>query len=294
MSVSIVIINGEYLSPLRVRRSSSTSCFSFSSVVDNSIVSSSSSLKHQLITYSSFINLWNKYFSHVKIPAHKSFAKCSVCTVFDSSLLKCSILDNPIQIRQKYNKHLEEIRSEKQEYYNRREMARNNNKIVSIIVDGMDQAKTAVPRLGREMKGTRGKAMGLRVMGVISHNHPNIPYMLLVPESFPGGGNLTCQIISEVLFHILQQREKQNLPSIDILYIQLDNCGADNKNSIVFTFFALLIASGLILQEIIINFLPVGHTHEDVDGMFGNPASLLRRSDVLSVQEMIGNYSSLS
>ena len=49
-----------------------------------------------------------------------------------------------------------------------------------------------------------------------------------------------------------------------ILVIQADNTTAQTKNSKVATFLAWLVASGKF-DAAVLNFLLVGHTHEDID-----------------------------
>ena len=47
----------------------------------------------------------------------------------------------------------------------------------------------------------------------------------------------------------------------------MDNCPRDNKNNIMFGFLAMLRQLD-IFDSVEVCFLPVGHTHEDVDAMF--------------------------
>lgn len=47
----------------------------------------------------------------------------------------------------------------------------------------------------------------------------------------------------------------------------MDNCPRDNKNNIMFGFLAVLVLLG-IFESVEVSFLPIGHTHEDVDAMF--------------------------
>ena len=53
-----------------------------------------------------------------------------------------------------------------------------------------------------------------------------------------------------------------------MLNLQLDNATGDNKNRFVFAFCSLLTYHG-VFQEVYINFLIVGHTHDDIDALFG-------------------------
>ena len=63
-------------------------------------------------------------------------------------------------------------------------------------------------------------------------------------------------------------------------------CAGDNKSYVVFAFLALLVQSQLI-QQVHINFMPVGHTHEDVEGFFGNLASKLQYQSAMGIEDML-------
>ena len=51
-----------------------------------------------------------------------------------------------------------------------------------------------------------------------------------------------------------------------ILNVQMDNATGDNKNRYVFYFWSLLVANR-IFQEVYVNFMIVGHTHDDIDAI---------------------------
>jgi hypothetical protein len=67
-------------------------------------------------------------------------------------------------------------------------------------------------------------------------------------------------------------------PLPPVLNIQLDNACSDNKNRYVFSFFSLLVHKG-VFREVYINFLLVGHTHKDIDAIFGRWSYKLRAND---------------
>jgi hypothetical protein len=56
-------------------------------------------------------------------------------------------------------------------------------------------------------------------------------------------------------------------PQPDTLYLQADNCYAENKNSYVFAFLSVLTVLD-IFKDIYFSFLIVGHTHKDIDQLF--------------------------
>ena len=53
-----------------------------------------------------------------------------------------------------------------------------------------------------------------------------------------------------------------------ILNVQMDNATGDNKNQYVFYFWSMLVAN-TIFWEVYVNFMIVGHTHDDIDALFG-------------------------
>ena len=52
------------------------------------------------------------------------------------------------------------------------------------------------------------------------------------------------------------------------LTLELNNASGDNKNRYLFAFCSLLVFKGVV-REVFINFLVVGHTHQDIDALFG-------------------------
>jgi hypothetical protein len=78
-------------------------------------------------------------------------------------------------------------------------------------------------------------------------------------------------------------------PLLLVLNIQLDNACSDNKNQYVFSFFSLLIHKG-VFHEVYINFLIDGHTHEDIEAMFGRWSYILRAKDYLTLPIIMKSF----
>ena len=76
-------------------------------------------------------------------------------------------------------------------------------------------------------------------------------------NNFSAGGNWTASALSSYL---------ANMPDMTdmTLYVQLDNTIKENKCWTVFKYFSVLVALGKV-KKIKVNFLPVGHTHIDID-----------------------------
>ena len=69
-------------------------------------------------------------------------------------------------------------------------------------------------------------------------------------------------------------------PLPPVLNVQLDNACSDNKNQYVFSFFSLLVQKE-VFRKVYVNFLLVGHVHEDIDAMFGRWSYRLHTNDYL-------------
>ena len=178
--------------------------------------------------------------------------------------------------------------------------------MLTIIHDKMDHSKTAFPHFSHKSKSTDSfMKLPVAVTSMIAHGHGDIRYAHYGLDIFPTDSNHTIGSIAKslrdlenpptnssrqlfsggrglVLSEAILEGSEMCLDSLlphpqepvtakplpPILTLQLDNASRDNKNRWVFAFCSLLIYKG-IFREIYINFLIVGHTHEDIDALFG-------------------------
>ena len=80
-------------------------------------------------------------------------------------------------------------------------------------------------------------------------------------NEYVGGAQLTCSVIAAYLATIPDVANKT-------VFLQLDNCGGENKNWLLLQFLSLLVGMGKV-KCFEVNFLPVGHTHIDIDQVGG-------------------------
>jgi len=69
------------------------------------------------------------------------------------------------------------------------------------------------------------------------------------------------------------------------LFIQLDNCSRENKNRYLLSYIEYLV-SRKRFECIEVSFLPVGHTHEDVDQVFSCTSERLRSHDAITLSDL--------
>jgi len=114
-----------------------------------------------------------------------------------------------------------------------------------IIVDGADQSSFGLPHFVTSSKSQRGHGLKVRLIGY-------------------------C-------------RDDGVLPPR--LFVQVDNCGRENKNRFFMAYMELLVATG-VFQCIQVGFLPVGHTHEDIDQAFSRTSERLRSQNAVTLDDL--------
>ena len=127
---------------------------------------------------------------------------------------------------------------------------------MSLIADGMDSAKTYAPHAVSQFiagKGlsNQGKFMKTKLMGVLAAGKYFQGYVTY--PHYAGGGSLMATVLMQTL---LKHHEKYGfLPPV--LFLQLDNCGRDNKNHTIQGLIGYLLQKRIFLR-IYVNYLPVG------------------------------------
>ncbi|XP_066304363.1 uncharacterized protein [Branchiostoma lanceolatum] len=254
----------------------------------------------------SFLNMWSKFYPHVFIKKCSLFTKCTICVRLGRKLSKTRDPLKRRAIKKEREKHDDRQMEERASYYRRREAAkRNPDQYLSLIVDGMDQAKTFLPHfVGDKSKTlkysfgvtwtsyiilvmhflpqeiTTADLMKVHVSGVISHGH-GLRCTYVDFFEYPHDSNLTLNLLLKILRRLSVDKA---LPPI--LYIQADNCYRENKNKYMLAFLDILVHMR-IFREVQLSFLIVGHTHEDIDQMFSKVGDKLRHQEALTPDQLI-------
>ena len=98
---------------------------------------------------------------------------------------------------------------------------------------------------------------------------------------YPHGANLIATILLAA-FQRVQDAEGALPP---VLFLQADNCGRENKNQIIFRLCAWLVQQG-IFEEVQLMFLPVGHTHAQIDQRWSVFSQKLKFVDCLTPEHL--------
>eukprot|EP00968_Pinguiococcus_pyrenoidosus_P018565 scaffold1954_cov268-Pinguiococcus_pyrenoidosus.AAC.2 len=151
------------------------------------------------------------------------------------------------------------VRPERTAYHRSRTMAAEN-RCTSMITDGMDSAKLALPRVPTEMQASIAGVLKFRVQGILVHSVKKFFY-LLSPE-IPSDADTAISCLADAL-----QRTKAAGKLHSSLHLQIDG-GSENASKTMIAFLSHVVALGLV-KRVVVSRLVVGHTHEDIDALFG-------------------------
>ena len=108
-------------------------------------------------------------------------------------------------------------------------------------------------------------------------------------EITPGGASFYCEVLSRTVQHIKKICVDKRLRFPDQLVLQSDNTTAQAKNSETLRYLAQLVGRG-IFSVVILNFLIVGHTHEDIDRIFAYLRSAVIKKHLFQTPQEFCEY----
>jgi hypothetical protein len=195
------------------------------------------------------------------------------------------------------NKHLAIARAERQKFYKHgrkanmtKSIAMNKtwHKYASVIIDGMTQWTTRLPHFRRIPKHLDSKDfLDVHNMGSMIENVGR--FMDFNYANFKDDANFLVNVLHRDILRIQEHRRngdgENSYPMPEVLYVQLDNVNT-NKSKLMLAYAAWLVHSD-VFRKVKLNFLLVGHTHENIDQMFSRFSVRLRRKQAWTLEEMI-------
>jgi intracellular sulfur oxidation DsrE/DsrF family protein len=143
---------------------------------------------------------------------------------------------------------------------------------IVLIQDGMDQSKFQAPRssLVRAKVFESFNRPRLHVAGVICHGR-HVALYLSEPD-VAKDSNTSCEILAHTLHELAQQGVDLSACKVTL---QADNTSREVKDGILMRFVAALV-SDQIISAGRLSFLRSGHSHEDIDQLFGSVSSYFK------------------
>ena len=216
-------------------------------------------------TESWFLRVWKGRVPNLKCRAYNSFMMCDDCVSLNDRLRLAKTDAEKQKIWKMKRNHLWMVKEERFDYAQRILLAKRRPDLyLNLTVDGSDNSSYGFPYLSERTHGsTKGhKVCSKHYAGIL---HDQFAACFAYATNLRGGSNVLVEITHRMLELYLKDAPGNKLPPT--LWIQLDNTCKDNKNRYVFGYVHMLVDNGLF-QQVQINFLPVGHTHCDIDQLF--------------------------
>ena len=214
--------------------------------------------------------VWLSDFGFMQIRANSQHSQCATCVRHRFLIKSLGRHLRAREVQQRYYwQHLREQYLDRLEYYRLRALSRQaDGRYITIIQDGMDQGKVAIPRSpwlqSKEFAQFKIHRPKLHVSLTLVHG-----YFLLWTISHPEtmkDSNASLETMAHAL-HLLETKHGVCLRGCS-LSIHADNTAREIKNNPFFKWAALQVSAGNI-KNISVRFLRSGHSHEDVDQCFG-------------------------
>jgi hypothetical protein len=231
-----------------------------------------------------FNKVWLKYCFAIRQRKKSRFGNCNDCAAFDMAI-KQETGETRLRLCELKQAHLIQQREERNEYYIHKQMSRSYpKKCITIIVDGMDSSKLELPKLQVFAKDIDAKhAIRFSLMGVkIQSAGDPMLHLFLNSGRFIKNANGTMNALFSALFYLKTMMGELAEEG----YIQLDNCPSENKSKAIYFLFALMVALGMF-KAVYVNYLLVGHTHEDIDQVFSMLSLWLSHRDTWTPLDLL-------
>ena len=206
----------------------------------------------------------------MKIRKTSQHAQCQTCFELNEALqCRKSNWADKMRTAQALRQHHQDQYLDRCIYWSLRFASRNKANILVLILDSPDKTRYAWPRWpwSRNPKELEGVIRPrIAITGVLVHGFFGGLYW--AQENQSHGASSFCEMLVRVLRRVQRQCSDTGTPFPEHLAIQSDNTTAQAKNSTATEFLAYLVSAGYF-RTCTLNFLTVGHTHEDIDQLFG-------------------------
>lgn len=227
----------------------------------------------------------------MRLYKHQLFSKCDQCVMF-KQLRGLISDDNPRaleELHEKRQQHWDYVGAARRRMLERAAYAREHkDELLMVNVDGMDQAKTCIPNECLKDKATSaGVSLPIRLMGAIAYARAWYGFWC-VPQ-WAATSNITLTALAKIIQDAQVDGRSRGLREPHLpprLVLQMDNTAKDNKNHFLFGFAGMLLEEGYF-QEIEAHFLPVGHTHQEIDQSFSLISKAVGEKGALDLDDLI-------
>ena len=231
-----------------------------------------------------FVRVWYSRRPNLACRTYSKFTVCDICAAHREQMEAATTYIQKQEIRLHKTQHYEFIKDARALYYQIRDHSvAHPQDTMSLIIDGAAQDKFAIPFfIERTKSSSSGVPLMSGIVGVLNHGarkQPGGAYVFTVPPNQESGSNVFVSCIHWTLHHEQRRLKQLGLPLPEKLHVQVDNCSRENKNRFSHGYVEVLVAHG-VFKQATIDYLPKGHTHEDIDQLFrvlGNRIKIAKR-----------------
>ena len=236
--------------------------------------------------FSTFNALRYKHLGHIKLRSRTVFATCDYCNQLQDNIAR-TIGPQKDEFKRELREHDEwqrRERAKKDKHIYKAAHSKHNRKCAVIEIDGMDKTKTQLGRRRHETKSTnQTEKMGAHVTGAqVHYNGETKTYGYVSLDRYP---TATDHVVTVLLDALVRSGVSAEGSQVDTLYIWLDNCTRENKSRFMLAVMHCLIQRGCFMK-VVVNYLPVGHTHDRVDQVFSCVSRKLRQMDIMTMDDL--------
>jgi len=244
--------------------------------------------------YKAWAERWKKFIRFRNIGQGK---RCKLCAQIDEERLNATTVDEKQAVAQLKHEQIKKIKADREVSLTTNYMAEKDainqtetgeGQVIKIIIDGMDQAKFKVPRnLASSAEFEKLWRPTLHVVGVICHGH--LEGYFIMPSDLAKDANMNCTVLSRTLDIVAKTCLKPNMAMPQNLAVAADNTTRESKNQWFANFQGCLVSRGKFLtaQQ---QFLPSGHSHNELDQRFSTVATALSRAPTLEDPEEFAHW----
>ena len=228
-------------------------------------------------SFDTFRRRWKCWGHLLAIRKSSQHAECNTCFDLKMRLHQHSTSwADKIQAARDLREHYHHQYLDRCIYWSLRWCSRYQSTICVVILDGMDKAKYAYPKVpyGRVSKELAEKIRPKApITAAFAHGFG--VYLFMTSELQNHGADLFCELLTRVLESVSQSCRLRGIQMPEHLVVVTDNTVSWAKNTFANEFFAYLVAAHKFTSVSSLH-LMVGHTHEDIDQLFSVCTALLK------------------
>lgn len=234
---------------------------------------------------STWYHVLHEFHGHLKFPKICAFSQCNLCNRLKTNIEKAESKIEKEKFRKLRQIHLEQAAAERRKYRKHWDKAKslNPDKYMCMIIDGMTQNTTALPHFKRKPKWMAQHQYDCHVQGImVAGRNASMEFAY---ANIKNNANMNITTLHQAIVNEQQRRKDEGRPMPEVLYIQMDNVNS-NKSKLLFAYLAVLLLNK-VFKKVKVNFLLVGHTHENIDQMFSRVSIALRTVDCLTLNQLM-------